>query len=446
MITPDEARVLARQAVELTEADEAEAVVIAEVSSLTRFANNRIHQNVAEEDTLVSVRAVLGRKVGVASTNRTDEESLRSCCAAALKATSAAPEDPAFPGLPIPEPVPLLEDRASQATRSFDADARADAAAAIIGQSAARGLTAAGSVQIAAHSTAVANSKGIDVAMATTSARATVLSMGPGNGSGWASWNGTDASELAADALGDRAAALAERTANPGDLEPGEYQVVLGPEAVADLLEFLAYTGFSAKAYEEGRSFMSGNLEAGLGSELVTIVDDALADEAMGLTFDYEGCPKRRVPFFEYGVVIKPVTDSYWAAVSGWPNSGHALLAPNDFGPYPSNMAMEPGESTIEDLIGSVKRGVYVTRFHYVNVEDPKTVLLTGMTRDGTFMIEDGRLTSPLKNQRFTQSAIDALYWTSGVTRERGFYGSDETISLTPAILVDKFRFTGQTA
>ena len=445
MIGPEEARALARRAVELTEADEAEAVVISEASALTRFANNRIHQNVAEEDTHVSVRAVLGRRVGVASTNRADEDSLRACCAAAVAAASASPEDPAFPGLPEPEPVPLLDDRASEATRAFDADSRADAVAAIIGQSVDRGLTAAGSVQNATRSTAVANSKGIDVAMATTDARATVLSMGPESGSGWSSWTGTDASQLAADALGDEAATLAERSANPGDLEPGEYAVVLGPEAVADIVEFLAYTGFSAKAYEEGRSFMSGNLEAGLGSEFVTIVDDALADEAMGITFDYEGCPKLRVPFFEYGEVIRPVTDSYWAAVSGWPNSGHALPAPNTFGPYPLNLAWEPGESTIDELIASVKRGVYVTRFHYVNVEDPKTVLLTGMTRDGTFLIEDGRLTRPLRNQRFTQSAIDVLYWTSGVTRERGFYGSDETFSLVPGILVDKFKFTGQT-
>jgi PmbA protein len=446
MISAEEARALARRAVELTDADEAEAVVVDDASALTRFANNHIHQNVAEEDTLVSVRAVFGTQVGVASTNRSDDDSLRACCAAAVTAARAATPDKAFPGLPEPEPVKIRDDRARDATREFDADARAEAVAAIVDQSAARQLTAAGSVLTSVRSTAVANSKGIDVGMGTTVARATVLSMGPDSGSGWASWTGADASELAADALGDIAATLAERSANPTDLEPGEYAVVLGPEAVADIMEFLAYTGFSAKAYEEGRSFMSGNLEAGLGSELVTIVDDALSDDAMGITFDYEGCPKRRIPLLEYGVVIRPVTDSYWASVSGWPNSGHALPAPNAFGPYPLNLAMEPGDATIDELIASVKRGVYVTRFHYVNVEDPKTVLLTGMTRDGTFMIEDGRLTRPLKNQRFTQGAIDALYWTSGVTRERGFYGGDEGAVLVPGILVDKFKFTGQTS
>ena len=445
MMTPDQARALARRAVELTKADEAECVAIDESSALTRFANNHIHQNVAEEDTLVSVRAVLGRKVGVASTNRLDEASLAACCDAAVAAASASPEDPKFPGLPSPEPVMVAEDRAPAATIAFDADARAAAAASIVDQSMARGLTAAGSVHALSRVTAVANSKGIDVGMAAAGARATALSMGPDEGSGWASWTGADASELAAAALGDEAATLAERSANPCDLEPGEYAVVLGPEAVADVLSFLAYVGFSAKAYEEGRSFMSGKLESAVGNELVTILDDALSPSAMGITFDYEGCPKHPVPLIEYGVIIRPVTDSYWASRGGWPNSGHALPAPNSFGPYPLNLAMEPGESTIDELVSSVDRGVYITRFHYVNVEDPKTVLLTGMTRDGTFMIEEGRLTRPLKNQRFTQSALDALYWCEGVTRDRSFYGSEDAAVLAPGMLVSKFKFTGQT-
>jgi len=446
MMTPEEARALARRAVELTAADEAEALVIDGASALTRFANNHIHQNVAEEDAAVSVRAVLGKRVGVASTNRTDDDSLRAVAESAVRAASQAPEDPAFPGLPEPEPVDERSDRAAEATRVFGAEQRARAVGAIIDQSASRGLVAAGTLSTSSRVTAVANSKGVAVAMPTTGAKATVLSMGPDSGSGWASWTGMDASELAPAALGDEAATLAERSANPSDLEPGEYPVVLAPDAVADILDFLAYVGFSAKAYEEGRSFMSGKLEqCNFGSELVTIVDDARSAEAMGITFDYEGMPKRVVRMIEYGVAMRPVTDSYWASKGGWPNSGHALPAPNEFGPYPVNMAWEPGEATIDELIGGIERGVYVTRFHYVNVEDPMTVLLTGMTRDGTFMIEDGRLTRPLKNQRFTQSALAALLHTSGVTRERRFVGSEENASLVPAIRVNKFNFTGQT-
>ncbi len=443
-MTPQEARELARRVVAMTAADQAEVLVAAEKSALTRFANNRINQNVAELNALVNVRAVLGKRVGVASTNRLDDASLQAACDAAVRAASVAPEDPSFPGLPGPNPVVDVH-RAVEATRAFDAEARADAVGSIVAESASRGLTAAGKVRTAQNTIAVANSLGVDVGQALTSAQATVLSMGE-TGSGWASFLDADATKLDPAALGAQAAELAVRSANPTDLEPGTYPVVLAPEAVADIMDFLAWVGFSAKPYHEGRSFMSGRTGEDVGTELVTIVDDALADWAMGLTFDFEGQPKKRVPMIEYGVITKPVTDSYWAAKTGWDDTGHALPAPNPWGPMPTDIAMDPGEQTLDELIGSVERGVYVTRFHYVNVEDPMTVLLTGMTRDGTFLIEDGKLTRPLKNLRFTQSATEALYWCDGVSSERRFVGTEEGASYVPGLLISRFTFTGQTS
>lgn len=443
MITPDEARSLAKAAVSLTCADEAEALVVAETSALTRFAKNRINQNVAGSDALVSVRAVIEKRVGVASTNRLDDASLRACCDAAVAAAKVAPADPDFPGLPAPRPV-LEVDRAHDTTRAFDAEARARAAQAIIAESRNRGLSAAGKVRVAEHVIAVANSHGIDVGQAVTGAQATVLSAGE-SGSGWASFLSRDASELRPSELGVEAAELALSSADPADLDPGEYPVVLGSEAVADIMDFLAYVGFSAKAYVEGRSFLSNHIEDDVMSELVTITDDALAPHAMGTTFDFEGVPKLTTPLIEYGVALGPVTDSYWAPKTGWPNTGHALPAPNPYGPMPLNLEMAPGESSLEELIGGVRRGVYVTRFHYVNVEDPVPVTLTGMTRDGTFLIEDGRLTRPLKNLRFTQPIVHAMRFCAGVTAERRFVGAEEGASLVPAILLEAFNFTGQT-
>jgi len=443
MLTPNEARELASRAVALTQADEAEALVAAETGALTRFANNRINQNVSESNALVSVRAVIDRQIGVASTNRTDEASLRACCEAAVAAARVAPADPKFPGLPEPEPV-AASDRSVEATRAYDADARSAAVAAIVGASKQRDLSAAGKVRVAEHVLAVANSRGIDVAGSVSGIQATVLSAGA-TGSGWASFLSRDASDFDPEALGIEAAELALRSANPTDLEAGVYPVVLAPEAVADIMDFLAYVGFSVKAYEEGRSFLTNRLEHQVFSTEVSIVDDALSDHAMGLTFDYEGVPKRQVTLVDYGVPQQPVTDSYWAARSGWPNSGHALPAPNQFGPMPLNLEMLPGQSTMEELIGQVERGVYVTRFHYVNVEDPVPVTLTGMTRDGTFLIENGRLTRPLKNLRFTQSMVEALYDCEGATAERRFVGTEEGASLVPGIYCTRFAFTGQT-
>ena len=449
MMTPEQARELARKVVSLTSADEAEALVAAENNALTRFANNRITQNVAEDNVQVNVRAVLGKRVGVASTNRLDDDALRATCEAAVKAARIAPEDPSFPGLPAPSagglPSTETRSRAAAATRAFDAESRARAAGTIIAQSAQRGLSAAGKVRVAEHSIAVANSLGVDVGMALTGAQATVLSMGPDSGSGWASFLDADSSRFAPDALGNAAAELAERSANPIALDPGAYRVVLGPEAVADLLDFLSYVGFSAKAVAEGRSFMAGQEGKRLMSELVTITDDALSPHAMGTSFDYEGQPRQRVVLIDRGVVGLPVTDSYWAAKLGRDNTGHALPAPNSFGPLPLNLELAEGDASLDELIGSVKRGVYVTRFHYVNVEDPVSVKLTGMTRDGTFMIEDGRLTSPLKNLRFTQSAVETLATCEGVTRDRSFIGTEEGASYAPALLLGSFAFTGQT-
>lgn len=442
------ARDLAHRAIELARAagaEQAEALASAGSSALTRFANNHIHQNVAEENASLSVRAVVGNKVGVAGTNRTDDESIARCCDAAVASARSAPGDPDFPGLPAPGEV-VAVDRARAATRVFDAEKRALAARSIIDQSTSRDLTAAGSVKVSDEAIAIANSLGIDVAQAVTGLGATVLSMSDAGGSGWASFTSPDASELAAAALGDEAATLAERSENARDLAPGDYAVVLGPEAVADILGFLGWLAFGAKPVTEGRSFLSGHIGETLMSPLVSIADDALAPGAMGLTFDFEGRPKRRVQLIDAGVATGFVTDSYWAARTGRENTGHALPAPNSYGPMPLNLEMAPGTATIDELVASVERGVYVTRFHYVNVEDPVPATLTGMTRDGTFMIEKGHLTHPLKNLRFTQSAVEALLRVQGVTAERRFVGEDMNPVLVPGLLIEKFRFTGQTS
>jgi predicted Zn-dependent protease len=194
---------------------------------------------------------------------------------------------------------------------------------------------------------------------------------------------------------------------------------------------------------EEGRSFMSDKIGQHVMSELITITEDALAPGSMGMTFDYEGQPRTRVPLIDRGVIVGPVTDSYWAAKTGRPNTGHALPAPNSEGPLPLDVQMAAGESTRAAMVASVKRGIYVTRFHYTNIEDPTRQTLTGMTRDGTFMIENGELTSPVRDLRFTQSSIDALNTTLAVSQERSLVGEEAPV-LVPYLLLEKFAITGQ--
>lgn len=440
-----QARELARAVVSLTSADAVEALVSSEDAALTRFADNRIHQNVAETDTSVSVRAVVGKRTGVASTNRLDDDSLAVCCQRAVDAARLAPEDPDFPGLPTPVRVDT-PDRVHPSVGAFDAQARAHAAAAIIAQSSERGLTAAGTVSATSYVVAVANSEGVDVGMGVTTVRSTVLSMSPKGGSGWASHLSGAADDFTPEALGDEAALLAMRSEAATALDPGIYTVILGPEAVSDVLDFLGYLGFGAKAFAEGSSFLTGNVGELLFSPLLSITDDAGSAETLGLTFDFEGMPRTRTPLVEAGVAREPVTDSYWAAKLGLRNSGHALPAPNPYGPMPMNLEITAGDARIEEMIGAVTRGVYVTRFHYVNVEDPVRAVLTGMTRDGTFMIENGRLTTPVRNLRFTQSAVEALHGVEAVGDRRALIGPEEGgANLMPALLLSKWEFTGQT-
>lgn len=444
-LDPREARELARHAVELADADQAEAVVSVGTNALTRFANNHVHQNVFEDNAQVSIRAVLGKRIGVAATNRLDEDSLADCARLAVESARHAPADDDFPGLPAPVPV-VEADRFRDVTRHLDAVSRAESARSIIAQSASRGLVAAGSVSAADSVLAVANSLGVDAAMPFSQVKATVLSMSGSGGSGWASFAGSDGSALSAVAMGDQAASLAERTANPRSLDPGRYTVVLAPEAVAELLAMLAYTGFSAKSVEEGSSFMSGHLGERIMSEAITIADDALGQDGMGPTFDFEGMPKQPTVLVDRGTIVGPVTDSYWAARTGRPNTGHALPAPNAFGPLTLDLEMSPGDTSLDEMIAGVERGVYVTRFHYVNVEDPVQAVLTGMTRDGTFLIESGRLTAPLKNQRFTQGAVSAFNNVIAVGRERERVGEMLGPALVPALAIEDFEITGQTS
>ncbi len=428
-------------------ADAAEAVVSTGSSALTRFAGNRIHQNVVEENTGVSVRAVVGMQTGVASTNRTDPDSLRACCRAAVEAAIASPTDPDFPGLPGPRPVAPARP-ACGATRDFDETARARAVARVVGHSLSCGLTAAGGIKVVDQAVAVANSLGVDVVGELVSLRATVLSMGDADdagGSGWASFVSPDAAALDADAIGEQAASLALRTRDAAKLAPGAYTVVLAPEAVADIVEFLGWLAFGAKPFAEERSALSGRIGELIANPSVSVVDDAFDASGMGLPFDFEGQPKARVPLIENGIARGVVTDSYWAARTGRENTGHALPAPNGYGPLPLNMVMAGGDATLDELIRRVERGVYVTRFHYVNVEDPIPVTLTGMTRDGTFLIENGRLGRPLRNLRFTQSAIEALAGVRGVTADRSLISSESTPVLVPGLLIEDFHFTGQT-
>jgi PmbA protein len=422
---------------------EAEALVMAEVSALTRFANSEIHQNVAETNSVVNLRVVVGKRIGVASTGRTDAEGLRRLAENAAAIARVVEELDDWGGLPGPTGTSPVAAGYSAATAGASPEFRADAVRAVIAAADAAGVTAYGSFATALESTAVANSKGVRVAGTRTTSQLITVSMGPGGGTGYAEAAAVDASTIDAAAIGREAADKARATADAVKVEPGDYPVVLDEYCVVDLLDMLGYLGFSALAVQEGRSFVEPGRR--IGSELVTIRDDGRDPAGLPLWFDHEGVAKQPVELVERGICRGVVHDSQTAARAGVTSTGHGLPAPNPYGPFPLNMIMEPGTSTREELIGGLDRGLLVTRFHYTNPVHPKLAIVTGMTRDGTFLVEGGRVVGPVKNLRYTQSYLDALAGTVAVGRERrtlrGFLGG----VVVPAVRIENWTFTGGT-
>jgi PmbA protein len=232
---------------------------------------------------------------------------------------------------------------------------------------------------------------------------------------------------------------------NPEAIEPGEYTVILEPAAVADMLMFLGFLGFSALAAQEGRSFMCGQIGSRVMGDNITIWDDGLDPAGLPMPFDFEGVPKEKVVLIDRGIASGFVHDSATASQEDRLSTGHALPAPNTYGPMPINLFMAPGDSTLDEMISSTERGILVTRFHYTNPVHPVKVIITGMTRDGTFLVENGRVTRPVRNLRFTDSVPRAFSEVLSMSRERklqaGYFGG----ALVPSMKVGRFAFTGAT-
>ncbi|HEX6869421.1 MAG TPA: TldD/PmbA family protein [Candidatus Limnocylindrales bacterium] len=424
-------------------ATDVEALVIAEDAALTRFANSQIHQNVAERNVVVNLRFVVGQRVGVASSGRTDEEGLRRLAANAAAMTRVVAELEDWSGLP--EPTPITEARGAYATTTATAspELRAEGVRAVIAAADEAGVTAYGSFSTGLESTAVANSRGIRAASTRTVAQLLTVSMGPGGGTGYAEQAAVDATDIDAAAIGREAAEKARATANAVAIESGDYPVVLEEYAVVDLLDMLGYLGFSALAVQEERSFVE--IGKRIGSDLVTVVDDGHDPHGLPMPFDYEGVGKQRVPLVEAGICRGVVYDAQTAARDGVASTGHGLPAPNAYGPFPLNQVMTAGDTPRDDLVKGLDRGLLVTRFHYTNPVHPKLAIVTGMTRDGTFLVEGGRIVGPVKNLRFTQSYLDAVAGVVAVALERrtlkGFLGG----VVVPAVRLEGWTFTGTT-
>ncbi len=442
----NEPLITARRALDLAReagATEAEALVERQDEQLTRFANSQIHQNVSESDTTINLRVADGKRVGVASTNRLDDEALRRLAETALSIARLQPEQADFHGLPEPTDVRYVDGSSSAGTRDATPEQRAEAARAVIAAADAEDVLAYGSYKTTTERLAVANSHGVAVEEERTNGHLIVVCMGSGGEAGYGEHAAVEHSDIDAAAIGREAAEKARASQDATPVEPGDYPVVLESYAMMDILDMLGYLGFSGLAVQEGRSFYEPGKR--IGSDLVTIRDDASDPAGTPVSFDYEGVAKQPVMLVERGVCRDIVHDNQTGRRAGAASTGHGLPAPNAYGPFPLNQIMEPGDATREELIGGLERGLLVTRFHYTNPVHPKLAMVTGMTRDGLFLVEDGRMVGPVRNLRFTQSYLAALAGIEAVGRERrllrGFLGS----VVVPAVRISAFTFTGAT-
>ena len=409
--------------------------------ALTRFMNNHVHQSTEVAWRNLRIRVLLDGRSGVVETDRLDQDSLAVAIERAGEIARAQPA-PATPAQ-LEHSRPMAD---STAWHETTAAAMAFDRARIVQQlgdlARPKGATFSGAISTSENTTCIVNTRGTEAYQESTQAELNLLAQ-RGELSGYSYWIGSDISALPLNDLADEALSLTAGEAALERVEPGVYPVVLDHYAAGMMIGYLGYMGFGAKQYLEGRSFMTRRMGKRVASTRITIRDDARNLSGLSSMFDGEGVMRRPVDLFQAGVAVGVVTDSVSARALEWKNSGHALPMPNSEGPAASHLFVQPGKSTLPRMIGSIKRGIYVRKFHYVNVVDPMTSLITGMTKDGTFLIEEGKLVRPLRNLRFTQDVLAALKSCSALSSAsrlvEGVYGPVHS----PAMLIKKFHFTG---
>jgi predicted Zn-dependent protease len=441
---------LAERAVAAAEGDGVEAVVQAERSGFARFAGSEVHQPTLIENVSVFLRVVRGNRVGAAAANRVDDEGLRDLAVRAGEAAEAAPEDPDLPSLRSASQLPDVDGNDAETAALGPADQARLAAETIAG---AGDMPVYGFFTSGTATVAVVTSAGFAEEQTSTDT-VTLALAATDSASGYAEQTSWAVRDVDPAAVAREAVELAGRTANADELAPGTYRAVLGPYAVGELLQYFAFDTFSGLALLEERSYLAGRLGERHFDEKVSIADDALDPRGLPKQFDFEGVPKQRIPLVENGVLRGAVWDSASAARAGGSQASTGHAPPPAFrrwGPLTFALSLAGGDAeSVDELVELVDDGIYITRLHYLGIVEPRQGILTGMTRDGTFRIRDGRLAEPLVNLRFTVAVPDVLADVLGLTRETklaneaAFY--DERFAygaLVPALATARFDVTG---
>ena len=418
---------------------EVEAILASANQALTRFANNAIHQNVAESTTHLSVRAVIEGRTARASTNRLDPDSIRTVVEQAIAITRLTESDSEL--LPLAEPAPYRNvDRWAEGTARITPHERARAVAEAIHAVEAAGQTAAGIYSTDETQYALLNSRGVRAEYRETMARFSITAMA-GDSSGWAKASACDARDLNPLELALSASRKTAQSAAPRELPAGRYTVILEPAAALDLAGQM-FGDFSATAIKDGRSFLNDRIGNKIFGENITIHDDVWHPLQSGAPFDGEGVPRRGLTLVEGGVVRDIAYCRQAAAQAGAAPTGHGLPLPNEYGEMPANIVIAGGDTSVEQMIASTVRGILVTRFWYIREVDPYEKIFTGMTRDGTFLVEGGQVTAGVRNFRFNQNLMEMLSNVEALSPAVRASGEETFDMVVPAMKVREFNFT----
>jgi len=456
MLNQDQAAELFKRIRKHSTADEVEVLFYGGKSALTRFANNTIHQNVAEENYAVSVRTVFAGRTARATTNKFDDESLRRVVEASESLAKVQHPDPDL--LPMPhagESPAATQARPSRhfaQTAALTPELRADAVRKIVSVAARHKLTAAGIFSSSESVEGIFNSRGLSGWHSQTSSEISITMLA-GDSSGWQKANYPDVSQQDPSALAEIAAQKALESARPREIAPGKYTVILEPAAVLDMVGFMFFD-FGGLSILDQRSFLNNRAGTQIFGRNLNIWDDVAHPLQSGAPFDGEGIPRQRVQLVENGVVKRLVYarstaekmkhSEYKDKLGPIAATGHGFPLPNEMGEAPMNIVFDSPDDpkTVDQMIASTERGVLVTRLWYIREVDPYEKILTGMTRDGTFYVEDGKVRYGILNFRFNESLIHMLSNVEAMGSSVRASGEESFDMVVPPMKVGDFNFT----
>ncbi len=429
----------------ITKGTQTEVLIDSKESALTRFADNVISQNVSNTDTGISIRLVKNGKMSKVNFNQTDKVALKKAIQNAFYLLKNQKKNSGT--LSLLKPVKNITEKKDlffKATAEISPEFKALQIKKLAKKCKKSGQTCCGTLENGYNKTTIANNLGLSLSHKESYIKYSIT-VKDKDGFGWAEQSSNDIKFMNFDKANEIACKKAKLAKNPIAIKPGKYTVILEPAAVPEFLMFMNFYGFGGKFYLEGQSFISGKIGKKLLSDKISIYDNAIDGPSAGMPFDFEGFPRKKLALIEKGVVKNAVFDRKTALEAKVKNTGHGLPIPNTEGPLPLNTVISTGKTSIEEMIKQTPKGILITQFHYTNMLKPLSLEITGMTRNGTYLIENGKIKKAVKNLRFTESIVKALnnivcVGDKQVTTSFWFFKTS-----APALKIKDFNFSSST-